>query len=324
MKPHRLGILLLMLGLGACGDKPDIGYQGYAEADWVFVGPDEAGRVVKLDVEEGHQVIAGAPLFAVDNRLELAARDQAQSALSEAQAKLARLMAPDKRPAEIAVLTATAARAKAAYDQAEKNLARQQALFTEGHASKAALDDAISARDQNLAALKEAQQQITVGNMAGHDLDIAAAEQAVQMSVQQLAAAQQHLDRRQISAPVSGLVQQVYYRPGEVVAAGQPIVQLLPPENIKLRFYVPEPALQKINLGATVTVTCDGCAKGLTAQISFISGESEFTPPVIFSLDERTKLVYLIEAKPDQPAALRVGQPVSVHLLPAAASQPTS
>ncbi|HWT96286.1 MAG TPA: HlyD family efflux transporter periplasmic adaptor subunit [Terriglobales bacterium] len=306
----------MLLALAACDNKNKDGYQGYAEADWVFVGPDDAGRLTSLAATEGSQIEKGAPLFEVDDTLELAARDQAQSALQQSQAKLARLQAPDKRPEEIAVMQATADRTKAAYAEAEKDLARQQALFTEGHTSKAGLDNAISTRDQDLAAWKEAQRQITVGNMPAHDLDIAAAQQEVGMNQQALAQAQRKLDRRHIVSPVSGLVQEIYYRPGEVVPAGQPVAQLLPPGNLKLRFYVPEPDLPKIVQGGRIAISCDGCAADLTGHIYFISGSSEFTPPVIFSLEERSKLVYLIEAHPDQPEKLHVGQPVTVTLAP--------
>ena len=321
-----IACLALPLCLAACDSKKEAAYQGYVEADWIFVGPDEAGRITSLATSEGAQVTQGTPLFSVDDRLELAARDQAQSALQESQAKLGRLQAPDKRPEEIAVLQSTADRTKAAYQEAEKNLARQLALFNEGHASKAGLDDALSARDQDLAAWQEAQHQITVGNMAAHDMDITAAEQTVAMNQQALVSAQQKLDRRHLTAPVSGLVQEIYFRPGEVVPAGQAVVQLLPPGNLKLRFYVPEPDLPKIAQGGAIGISCDGCATGLTGHIYFISGQSEFTPPVIFSLEERSKLVYLIEARPDQPEKLRVGQPVSIKLTPTviATGQPAS
>lgn len=316
LKNRGVLALTLLIALAACDNKGKDGYQGYVEADWVFVGPDDAGRLTSLTATEGSQIEKGAPLFSVDDTLELAARDQAQSALQQSQAKLERLQAPDKRPEEIAVMQATADRTRAAYQEAEKTLARQQALFAEGHASKAGLDDALSNRDQDLAAWKEAQRQITVGNMPAHDLDIAAAQQEVGMNEQALAQAQRKLDRRHIVAPVSGLVQEIYYRPGEVVPAGQAVAQLLPPGNLKLRFYVPEPDLPKIVQGGRIAISCDGCAAGLTGHIYFISGTSEFTPPVIFSLEERSKLVYLVEARPDQPEKLRVGQPVSVTLAP--------
>jgi len=124
-------------------------------------------------------------------------------------------------------------------------------------------------------------------------------------------AAATRLARRKLVSPVAGTVQQVYYRPGEMVPAGRPVLALLPPENIKVRFYVPEAMLAKIALGEMVKVQCDGCAADIAARISFISDSAEFTPPVIYSLEERSKLVFLVEARPERPERLRAGQPVS-------------
>jgi HlyD family secretion protein len=109
-------------------------------------------------------------------------------------------------------------------------------------------------------------------------------------------------------------VQQIYFRPGEMVPAGRPVVALLPPANVKLRFFVPEGVLPKVALDETVRVACDGCAADLTARVSFIARTAEFTPPVIYSLEERAKLVFLVEARPQRPEAFRVGQPVSIAL----------
>src|SRR5262249_23720568 len=111
-------------------------------------------------------------------------------------------------------------------------------------------------------------------------------------------------------------VEQVYFRVGEMVPAGRPIVALLPPGNMKVRFFVNEASLPQIKIGDTVNIHCDGCANRLTATVSFIARSSEFTPPVIYSLEERSKLAFLIEARPTRPEMLRVGQPVSVTLAP--------
>jgi HlyD family secretion protein len=130
------------------------------------------------------------------------------------------------------------------------------------------------------------------------------------------------LSRRQVFSPVTGTVQEVYYRPGEVVPAGRPVVSLLPPGNIKVRFFIPEPVLAAIDYGDIVKVHCDACAPDITAHVSFIARQSEFTPPVIYSLEERSKLVFLVEALPDKPNALRVGQPVDVTPVPHSARSP--
>ncbi|MDJ1158384.1 HlyD family efflux transporter periplasmic adaptor subunit [Chelatococcus sp. SYSU_G07232] len=310
-----LRLLVLTGGLLGCQESGQSVFQGYVEANLVFVGPDDPGRLVALSVAEGDRVEQGQILFSVDDTLELAARDQAKAALAEARARLERLQAAQKRPQEIEVLRATEARARVALELSQTELERQQKLYAQGNTSKANLETAQATRDQNRAALEEVQRQIVVGELASHELDIAAARQAVDVAEGQLVAAEQRLSRRTLAAPAAGTVEQVYFRPGEVVPAGRPAVALLPPANLKVRFFVPQALLPRIAPGGVVSVTCDGCAGGLTARISFIAREAEYTPPVIYSLEERAKLVFMIEARPDEPTKFRVGQPVSVMLV---------
>jgi HlyD family secretion protein len=140
------------------------------------------------------------------------------------------------------------------------------------------------------------------------------AEAALRTAEARLASAQTRLQRRNMKSPVAGSVQQVYYRPGELVPAGRPVLALLPPGNIKVRFFVPEAVLPRVSLGQPVSIRCDGCSSEVPARVTFISRTSEFTPPVIYSIEERSKLVFLIEARTDAPGSLRVGQPVDVRL----------
>jgi HlyD family secretion protein len=245
---RSLLLLSLLFALAGCGNGSGA-YQGWIEANLIFVGPDEAGRVDTLYVREGDPIAQSSPLFTVDSELQQADLAAAQASLTNAQQ---------------------------AYDRA------QQLLKTSAGTQKN-LDDAE-------AALRTAQARIN--------------------------SAQTRLARRKILSPVTGAVQQVYFRPGEMVPAGRPIVALLPPGNMKVRFFVPEAVLPRIAHGDLVKVSCDGCAADLTARVSFIARSAEFTPPVIYSSEERSKLVFLIEALPDRPEALRVGQPVSVTLAP--------
>jgi HlyD family secretion protein len=143
------------------------------------------------------------------------------------------------------------------------------------------------------------------------------AEAALRTAQARLNSAQTRLARRKVFSPVAGTVQQIYYRAGELVPAGKPIVAILPPGNLKVRFFVNEAILPTLKIGDPVIISCGGCGSGITAKISFISRTSEFTPPVIYSMEERSKLVFLIEARPEKPERLRVGQPVSVALEPA-------
>jgi HlyD family secretion protein len=239
--------LALAFALGACSEPRNPGYQGWVEADLIFVSPDESGRVTRLNVREGDEVRAGQELYAVDDDLQQANLNQNKATLANAQQS---------------------------YDRA-------LSLSKTGSGTQANLDAAVSA-------LRVAEAQVVTS--------------------------QTRLARRTGYAPVSGTVQQVYFRVGETVPAQRPVISILPPGNMKVRFYVPETDLPKLAIGDEVRVTCDNCSADLTAKIYFLSTSAEYTPPVIYSLDERSKLVYLVQARPSRPDALRVGQPVSVFL----------
>jgi HlyD family secretion protein len=153
-----------------------------------------------------------------------------------------------------------------------------------------------------------------LGNAAGTRKTFDDAEAALRQAKANLDWAQTRLARREGSSPAAGTIQQIYYRPGETVPPGRAVLSLLPPGNLKIRFFAPETVLASIHYGDTVGVSCDGCGAGLTAKVTFIAGSAEYTPPVIYSLEERAKLVYLVEAHPTDPSAFRVGQPVTVTL----------
>ncbi len=193
----------------------------------------------------------------------------------------------NREDAALAAARARLEQAEAAFALAKVGLGRAKKLFKDGVVPRSRLDDAQSSFDTSAAAITAARADVED--------------------------ARTRLDRRRVTAPVTGTVQEVYYRPGEIVAAGRPIVSLLPPKNIKIRFYVPEPARPAMQVGKTVAFSCDGCPAGLTARISFVSNEAEYAPPVIFSREERRKLLFMVEARPEETAfVLPVGQPVTV------------
>ncbi len=313
----RLLALAVALTLAACGSQSGK-LQGWVEGDFVFVGPDEAGRVETLTVREGDQVAAGAPLFSVDAELQQADLHSASAQVAEARARLMRLEAAQQRKEEIAVLRAQEQRAEAMLQLSTAELERQQALAAKNIASQAQFDQAKANASRDKAALEEVRRQIAVGHLSARDEDIAAARQSLAAALARQGAAETRLARRKLTSPVAGAVQRIYYRPGEMVAASRPVVSILPPGNIKIRFFVAEALLPTITLGDAVTVTCDGCTP-VTARVSFIAHSAEYTPPVIYSLEERNKLVFMIEARTDRPEGLRVGQPVNVALAPRAA-----
>lgn len=310
--------VMLAVALAACGNADTGRLQGWVEADYVFVGPDEAGRVETLNVREGEEVAAGAPLFAVDAEIHAAEVQTASAQVAEARARLARLESAQQRKEEVAVLQAQEKRAQSAVALSAAELQRQQTLASKGIAAQAQLDIANANSDRDKAALEEVRRQITVAGLSSRDEDIAAARQSLAAAQARRGASETKLARRKLASPVNGTVQQIYYRPGEMVPAGRPVVSLLPPGNIKVRFFGAEAMLPKIARGDAVEVTCDGC-QPIAAKVSFIARAAEYTPPVIYSLEERNKLVFMIEARTETPGNLRVGQPVNVRLTAKAA-----
>jgi HlyD family secretion protein len=293
-------------------------WQGYAEADYVRVGPTQPGLLVSLAVARGDDVAAGAPLFAQDDAGDRAARDQARAALAEAAARLANLKSPAK-PTEIAQAQADVRDLSAARDRIAGDLARAEALLPSGAATRQQVDqwraDARSAAAKVQAA--EAKLAQMISPTGRHD-EIVAQQAAVEAARAALAEAEWRLAQRQVSAPVGGRVAETYALPGEMLTAGTPVVELLPPQNILVRFFVPEPELPRIHLGTAVAVGCDHCPPDLRATVSFIAPQPEFTPPVIYSESARGKLVILVEARPPPARAvlLKPGQPLDVRPLP--------
>ncbi len=198
--------ILAALGLAAvlagCSNHRDPGYQGWVEADMIFVSPDEYGRVTKLNVREGDEVKTGQPLYSVDDDLQQADLNQNLATLANAQQS---------------------------YDRANS-------LSKTGSGTQANLDAAVSA--------------------------LRVAEAHVNTS-------QTRLARRSGFAPVDGTVQQIYFREGETVPPQRPVLSIMPPGNMKIRFYVPESDLPKLAIGDEVRVTCDNCSADLTAKNLF-------------------------------------------------------
>jgi HlyD family secretion protein len=290
--------------------------QGYVEGEFVRVAAQSSGTLERLLVARGDQVREGDLLFALEATDERAAREQAAADLRAAEARLADLRKGKRQP-EIEVIAAQKAQAEAMRDLSAIQLRRQQQLVGTSAASKEQLDSARASYERDVARVNELAAQLEVARLAARSDEIDAAEAAVAAAKAALARAEWQLDQRQGKAPAAAEVTDTLYRPGEYVTLGAPIVELLPPANVKLRFFVPEPLLGGLAVGDEVTFDCDGCPPKLGARISFIAPEAEYTPPVIYSRESRDKLVYLVEAAPDAGAPrLHPGQPVDVRLAP--------
>jgi HlyD family secretion protein len=306
--------LACLLALGACGDAPPAGFPGYVEGEYVRVASPLAGTLLQLAVERGAQVAQGAPLFTLESEQERAARAEAQARVQQAQASLANLE-KGRRPPEIAAVRAQLAQAQASLRQSEADLVRTQKLVADRFLPPQKRDEALAARDRDRARVAELTEQVRIANLPARSDEIAAANAEVKAATDALAQAQWRIDQKSQTAPAAGLVTDTLYRPGEWVAAGAPVVSLLPPNNVKVRFYVPEATLAALRPGAAVRVRCDGCGGDIAASVRFIAPQAEYTPPVIYSRENRAKLVFLVEARPDAPnPALHPGLPVEVSL----------
>ncbi len=304
-----------VLALAGCSDQKANEFPGYMEADLVLVGSEQGGRVATLAVEEGQSVENATPLFALESEAQEAEVAAARARVQEAEARLADVKAELQRPGEIEVLEASLNQTKAMLQQASTNLDRTQKLFDKHWIAQAQLDDAIAQHDRNEAAVAEAERRISAAKLPGRTDMIDAAAANTEAARHALSEAETNLAKRSVKAPAGGTVEEVYFRPGEVVNAGQAVLALLPPANLKVRFFVQEPVRAGLHVDQTIKVSCDGCQSELSAKISFIAREAEFTPPVIFSREQRQKLVFLVEARPLQATAkLTAGQPVTVTL----------
>jgi HlyD family secretion protein len=312
-------LIALAAAMGLGGDGGPLVVQGYVEGEYVYVAAPVAGRLETLRVARGAEVAAGAPLFQLDPASERPARDDAAARLARAEANLANLR-KGKRPSEIDSLQAQLAQAKAMRELSEVALQRREQLVETRAVSREAVDEARATHERNQARVAELEAELETARLGARADEIEAAEAEVRAARAQLAQAEWRLGELSQAASQGGLVVDTLYRPGEWVTAGAPVVQMLPPANVKVRFFVPEPRLGAIAVGQQVQVRCDACPPDLSARISYLSPDAEYTPPVIFSREMRAKLVYLVEAEPRQPGALRPGQPVDVTL----AAPPTS
>jgi HlyD family secretion protein len=309
------GMIVTICLLSGCDRTNDHQVQGYVEGEFVYIASPLAGSLEALHVKRGAQVAAGDPLFALDDTSEKAAQDEAQSRLVQARATLDDIK-KGKRPSEIESIQAQLGQAQAALALSQKDLARQEELSRSGASTPQDLDRARSARDQNREKAAQLQADLQTAQLGARTDQIAAAEANVRALEAALAAAQWALSQKRQTAPQAGLVFDTMYRPGEWVPAGRPVVALLPPQNIKVRAFVPETRVQALHPGDSVQVVVDGLPGPLAGRISFISPQAEYTPPVIYSRENRGKLVFMIEVTfaAGSAATLHPGQPVDVTL----------
>lgn len=303
--------LLVWLGLASAPALPT--FQGYVEGEFVLVAPAVGGRLMEIRVRRGDQVTMDGELFTLESTEEAAARNEAAAALQQAQDRLANL-SKGKRPPELDIIEAQKAQAEVELRLARQQLDRQLSLKGSSAFAQGKLDQARADYDLQQARVRELTAQLAAASMTlGREDELRAAEAEVAARQAALEQAQWRLDQKTVSAPVSGLVTDTYFDPGETVTVGQAVVSILPPEKLKVRFFVPQAALADLPVGTDVTIRCDGCTSDIPAYVVYVSPTAEFTPPVLYNRENRDRLMFMIEAYPREGHdLLRPGQPVDV------------
>ena len=282
----KTGILFFLLLLVGCGERPETGFQGYVEGDFVLVAAPLAGRLDALAVRRGVQVAEGDPLFTLEAAEEAAAVAAAEQGVAQAQNRLADLR-KGVRPSELASLQARLRQARASLDLSRQELARRQDLFRQQMVSAEELDRARAAVARDEAAVRDLQAQLTTARLGGRSDQIKAAEAEVEAArrgwPRRAGAGAEEPDR----APGPGWFSIPFIPPGEFVPAGYPVVSLLPPGQVKLRFFVPETVVGTLKPGQPVSFSFDGAPDSHRRHVSYISPQAEYTPPVIYSRETR-------------------------------------
>lgn len=297
------------------GVAPEPAYNGYVEADYVYMAPASPGRIETLNVREGDVVGAGQLLFALE-------ADQQQAVLRAAEARRAAAEATwlnlttGSRAEEIDVIRASLAQAMAEFELAQSTLERTQKLKLTGNVSQAKVDADKATLARANAQVAQLKAQLAVAELPARSEQVVAAEANLDAARADADRARLDLADRQVMAPVQGIVERVYFRAGEVAATGLPVVAILPPGQLKARFYIPETARAQFRIGDIMRLDCDNCPPGLTAVISRMTSDPQYTPPIIYSRDERSRLVFMAEAVLDENATLLPGQPVTLRVMP--------
>jgi HlyD family secretion protein len=313
MRASLILTVCAVMTLVSCARNVSETYQGYVEGEFVHVGAGIGGRLGRLLVSRGQTVQPQTVLFELEANQETAGVKQADATLSAAQAQLADLETGRRRP-EVDVVQAQIEQAVAAEQQSASQLARDTAQLEAGGISRAQLEASRAKHEIDVARLRELRGQLAVADLAARPDQIHAQRSQVAAARAAADEARSRLDEKRGLATQSSVVVDTLFREGEWVPPGSPVVRLLPPANVKIRFFVPQGSISIFPIGRKMTVHCDGCAEPIGATVSYVSTEPEYTPPIIYSNETRAKLVFMIEARPaiERASLLRPGQPVEV------------
>lgn len=307
-----LGIFFILNG---CQKKSESVYQGYAEGEFVNISSSQSGTLDKLFIKRGEEVPKDANLFALECRNEVFAVQQTASELSAALATLNDYK-KGSRPEEIRIIQAQLSAAVANADNAKQQADRNTQLYYSHAVSQEQFDNSVALKKSTSAKLQELHNTLSAARLSKRSDQITAQEARIGQLQAVLAQAQWKLNEKALKSRGNALVFDTLYHEGEWVPSGGIVVRLLPPENIKIRFFVPQAISEQLSINHKATIVSRSDGKKIPAHVTYISTEAEYTPPIIYSNETKDQLTYMIEAYPDTADAvyLHPGQPVEVSL----------
>lgn len=310
MNEFLAGVLAAIMSILPGGAAEEAGYPGYLEADYVYVAPVSPGRIAGIGVSEGQAIAVGDVLFTLDDAQQRALLAAAEARVASARATLENLVT-GSRVQEVDVIRAALSKAQSDLALAESNLARSEKLLAAGAAPAVRVEQDRAALASARAQVEQLTAQVGVAELPARNAQQVAAEANLTAAEADARRAGLDLADRQTVAPIAGVVDRLFYSTGEMAAVGTPVMSIMPVGALKARFFVPETDRAGLAVGGVVSVGCDGCSP-MSAQITYLAHEPQTTPPVIYSREERGRLVYLVEAELDAPGTLQPGQPVTV------------
>lgn len=313
MKSAFLTAAVVLMMLSGCDGRSEREVQGYVEGDFVRISLPSSGVVESVRVNRGDRVSKGDLLFTLDSEREASALSMAEAELAVAEAELDNLRASG-RSDEIRVLEAEINELKAHLAYASASHRRKRGLSREGGASVDEVDRLQSEEQITRAKIRAAESRLRLAqNSIGRDGEIEAARQTREYRSAAMREAAAKLALRRAVAPADAVVNDVIYRPGETVSAGQTVVELLPPENVKVRFFLSPEQVGWVAAESEVLLQCVGCGEGIEARVSYIAPRASYRPPILYSRNQSEKLVFLVEAIPQSSVErLHPGQPLTV------------
>ncbi len=293
------------------GGAPPPEWAGYVEADYVYVAAATPGTIEEVRVAEGQAVMKGEVLFVLSSAQQRAALAAAVARVEAARATLENLET-GSRQEEIDVIAANLSKAQADLTLATSTSQRSEELFGQGLIPAAKLDQDRASLAAAEAQVAQLDAQLAVAKLPARDAQQVGAEANLRAAEADADRARADLADRTVVAPGDGVIDRLFYAAGETAVTGVPVVSLLPGGALRAKFYVPETQRMALAIGESVFVDCDGCGREQLATISYLATAPQHTPPIIYSREERDRLVFLVEARLDADTQMLPGQPVTV------------